>query len=57
MYILVLAFITGRTGYMVGERQATRMVVLLTAVTPALSLQLNGHLSEVGYSSMGLQGP
>ena len=53
---------TVETGYVaptqwVSQQEATRLVVPLAAGTPALSPQLHGPLSAVGYSSVGLQDP
>ena len=57
--VLVLVFTTVRTGYVVpiqgvSQMEVTRLVVPLAVGTPALSPQLHGPLSAVGYSSMGL---
>ena len=52
MLVLVLVFTTAKTGYMariqgVSQQEATRLVVLLAAGTPALSPHLHGPLSAL----------
>ena len=58
--VLLLVFTTARTDYMasiqgVSQQEVTKLVVPLAVGTPALSPQLHGPLSALGYSSMGLQ--
>ena len=60
LIVLVLVFTTARTDYVapiqgVSQQEATRLAVPLAAGILALSPQLHGPLSSVGYSSMRLQ--
>ena len=56
--IVCIAFTTARTDYVapiqgVSQQEVTRLVVLLTAETPALSPQLHGSFSAAGFSAAG----